>query len=73
MIVAGERWRAVASEKLPVVEEMIRRATGMKHLLEAGLACQCSVIEECFLEGCRPRAGSTKRKTPLPIAGVGSV
>ena len=67
-----ERWRAIASEKLPVIQEMIQRATGMKHLLESGLACQCTVIEECFLEGCRPRTSTGKRKTPLPIAGAGA-
>jgi MerR family redox-sensitive transcriptional activator SoxR len=65
-----ERWRAIATEKLPVIEEMIRRASGMKHLLEAGLACRCSVIEECFLDGCEPdsaRGGPQKRRTALPI------
>jgi len=66
-----DRWRAIAAEKLPVIEEMIRRAHGMKHLLESGLACRCSAIEECFLDGCRPTARAGKTHIPLPIVGAG--
>ena len=47
-----ERWRTLAQEKLPAIDELIRRATAMKRLLEAGLNCHCLTIEQCFLEDC---------------------
>jgi MerR family transcriptional regulator, redox-sensitive transcriptional activator SoxR len=45
----SERWRALASEKLPEVEALIRRAFGMKRLLEWGLRCDCLRLEDCAL------------------------
>ena len=63
------RWRAIAEAKLPVIDEMIRRAQGMKHLLEAGLRCECQEIEECFLDGCKPgpEPAQARAGTALPI------
>ena len=62
-----ERWRSIAKEKLPVIDEMIRRAHGMKHLLETGLQCRCTAIEECFLDGCEPGPEPRARRSQLPI------
>jgi MerR family transcriptional regulator, redox-sensitive transcriptional activator SoxR len=45
----SERWRELASEKLPEVEALIRRAFGMKRLLEWGLRCDCLRLEDCVL------------------------
>jgi MerR family transcriptional regulator, redox-sensitive transcriptional activator SoxR len=48
----SERWRELAREKLPEVEALIRRAFGMKRLLEWGLRCDCLRIEDCaFVRG----------------------
>jgi len=44
----SERWRSLAREKLPEVEATIKRALGTKRLLEQGLRCECSRIEDCF-------------------------
>lgn len=59
------RWQSIAEEKLPVVDEMIRRARGMKHLLEQGLQCRCQAIEECFLDGCTPPRQKGSRGLPI--------
>lgn len=49
----SERWRALAAEKLPAVEDLIFRAQAMKRLLETGLRCECIRIEDCFSDdGC---------------------
>ena len=63
-----ERWRALAAEKLPAIDALINRALAMKHLLLAGLRCQCTRIEECFLEGCEPGPRSTARSLPIIAA-----
>jgi MerR family redox-sensitive transcriptional activator SoxR len=41
------RWRSLAQRKLPEVEALIARASGMKRLLEEGLECDCLSLEEC--------------------------
>ena len=43
------RWRSLAHRKLPEVEALIARASGMKRLLEEGLECECLSLEECEL------------------------
>ena len=43
------RWRSLAQQKLPEVEALIARASGMKRLLEEGLECECLSLEECGL------------------------
>lgn len=48
----SERWRELASKKLPEVEALIRRALGMKRLLERGLRCDCLRLEDCALVRC---------------------
>ena len=45
----SERWRELATEKLPQVEALIERAIGMKRLLEQGLGRGCLRIEDCVL------------------------
>ena len=47
----SERWRLLAEEKLPEVEALVERASGMKNLLERGLRCECLRLEECELVG----------------------
>ena len=46
---ASDRWRKLAQEKLKDVEELIRRATAMKALLEEGIRCNCRSLNECSL------------------------
>ena len=45
----SERWRVLATEKLPEVEALVERAAGMKRLLERGLSCECLRLEDCEL------------------------
>jgi MerR family transcriptional regulator, redox-sensitive transcriptional activator SoxR len=45
----SERWRVLASEKLPEVEALVDRALGIKRLLERGLRCECLRLEDCDL------------------------
>ncbi len=47
----SERWRVLAREKLPEVEALVKRALGMKNLLERGLRCECLRLEDCALIG----------------------
>jgi MerR family redox-sensitive transcriptional activator SoxR len=59
-----ERWRALAREKLPEIDEQIRRALALRRMLQAGMRCQCVRIEDCFLDDCsQPPPG----KVALPI------
>lgn len=45
---ASERWHALAQAKLAEVDALIRRAQGMKRLLEESLLqCRCLTFEEC--------------------------
>lgn len=43
----SERWANLAAEKLPEIDELIRRAKAMKALLEEGIHCGCTCLEEC--------------------------
>jgi MerR family redox-sensitive transcriptional activator SoxR len=64
-----ERWRALAREKLPEIDDQIRRALALKRMLQAGMRCECLRIEDCFLEDCsRPAAG----RRALPIVSRGA-
>lgn len=45
----SERWAELAREKLPEVEELIRRAGVMKQLLREGIRCGCASLRECSL------------------------
>jgi MerR family transcriptional regulator, redox-sensitive transcriptional activator SoxR len=47
----SERWRLLAEEKLPEVEALVKRAMGMRALLERGLRCECLRLEDCDLIG----------------------
>jgi MerR family redox-sensitive transcriptional activator SoxR len=45
---ASQRWHALAQEKLAEVDAWIKRAQGMKRLLEECLLqCRCLTLEEC--------------------------
>lgn len=43
----SERWRVLASEKLPEIEALVERALSMKQLLERGLRCECLRLKDC--------------------------
>lgn len=45
----SERWRQLAADKLGQLEIQIDRALAMKRLLERGLRCECSSLEDCTL------------------------
>ena len=45
----SERWAELARDKLPEVDELIRRARDMKKLLEEGIRCGCRSFRECTL------------------------
>lgn len=42
------RWQSLARQKLVEVDTLIERAHGMKRLLEQGLQCGCTNIDECI-------------------------
>ncbi len=69
---APPRWRALAARKLPVIDDLIRRATAMKKLLHTGLTCDCVRIEDCFIDDC---SGSLRGAAPvrgaLPVLEAG--
>jgi MerR family transcriptional regulator, redox-sensitive transcriptional activator SoxR len=47
----SECWRLLAEEKLPEVEALVKRALGMRAVLERGLRCECLRLEDCDLIG----------------------
>ena len=55
----SERWANLAVEKLPEIEELIRRAKAMKALLQEGIRCGCTSLEECTVieSAVTPRRG----------------
>ena len=59
-----ERWAEMAKKKLPELDELMRRAASMKRLLQAGLACGCRRIEDCFLEDCAAEAELPDQAVP---------
>ena len=44
----SERWQSLAATKLTEIEATLDHLLRMKHLLEAGLRCECVEIEQCF-------------------------
>ncbi len=46
----SEVWRALASDKLPEVEQTLAEAQTMKKILEAGLRCECLSLEDCLAD-----------------------
>jgi MerR family redox-sensitive transcriptional activator SoxR len=50
----GERWRALAHDKLAELDALIGRARRMRSAIEAGLACGCLRVDDCI--ACDPRA-----------------
>jgi MerR family redox-sensitive transcriptional activator SoxR len=46
---AHERLRQLALRKLPEIDELIHRATAVKHLLEICSTCECETIADCRL------------------------
>ena len=45
----SERWAELAREKVTELDDLIRRTRAMKGLLEEGLRCRCSCLDECSL------------------------
>lgn len=46
---AYERIRQLAIRKLPEIDQLIERATAVRHLLDVCSTCQCASIEDCLL------------------------
>ncbi len=46
-VVAAERWRTLASEKLVEVDGLLAQLREMRALLKEALRCQCSGLDEC--------------------------
>ena len=44
----SERWQVLARHKLTEVDALIRKARGMRRILENGLDCSCSNLEDCI-------------------------
>jgi MerR family redox-sensitive transcriptional activator SoxR len=44
---AGERWQALASQKLKEVDKLIAQLREMRFLLEEALRCECASLDEC--------------------------
>lgn len=44
----SERWQALAHQKLAEVDALMRKVQGMKMILENGLNCSCTNLEECI-------------------------
>ena len=42
------RWQSLAMQKLAEVETLIHRAQDMKRMLELGLQCSCSDLDQCM-------------------------
>ena len=42
------RWQSLAQQKLAEVDMLIQRAQGMRQMLEQGLQCGCSDLEQCI-------------------------
>ena len=41
-------WQALAKQKLAEVDALIQRAQSMRRMLEQGLDCSCSDLEQCI-------------------------
>jgi MerR family redox-sensitive transcriptional activator SoxR len=46
---AHERLRQLAIHKLPAIDELIERATAVRHLLDICSTCECASIADCRL------------------------
>lgn len=44
----SERWQSLAQQKLAEVDVLLRKAHGMKMILENGLNCSCADLDECI-------------------------
>jgi MerR family redox-sensitive transcriptional activator SoxR len=44
----GERWQALAHDKLRELDALIARATRMRGAIQAGLACGCVSVDDCM-------------------------
>ncbi len=44
----SQRWQTLAHHKLIQVDALINRAHGMRQLLEQGLRCGCTDLEDCI-------------------------
>ena len=69
----GARWRKLAEQKLPEIEQLIARAITMKRVLERGAQCECVCFEDCELgefTNLEASGGpSTDRKTSADAVG----
>ena len=54
----SERWQTLAQHKLAEVDALMRKVQGMKMILQNGLNCSCSNLEDCIDCIIRAEAGS---------------
>jgi MerR family redox-sensitive transcriptional activator SoxR len=54
----SERWQTLAQHKLTEVDTLMRKVQGMKMILQNGLNCSCSNLEDCIDCIIRAEAGS---------------
>ncbi len=65
------RWRILAQRKLLEVDALIERASAMKRLLKAGLACGCLNYEDCMLiEEIERDDAARANPSPVPVRGM---
>jgi MerR family transcriptional regulator, redox-sensitive transcriptional activator SoxR len=65
----GERWQALAHEKMRELDALIARATQMRRAIEAGLACGCVSVDDCMAG--EPASGNARdgvaARGPSPV------
>jgi MerR family redox-sensitive transcriptional activator SoxR len=66
------QWRELASRKLKVVNELLRRASSMKSLLEKGLRCDCVSVHDCLLYDCNPPLTLSRRRSTAASEATGT-
>ena len=62
------RWRALATRKLPEVEQAIERAQRMKWLLESSFQCRCVQLADCERYLSEARRRRLRKPPPRPSA-----
>jgi MerR family transcriptional regulator, redox-sensitive transcriptional activator SoxR len=52
----AERWALLAQSKLRELDELVLRATRMRHAIQLGLGCGCVRWEDCVISGAAAKA-----------------
>lgn len=56
----SKRWKKLAKEKLPEIEQIVQRTLALKFLIEAGMDCNCEDVALCI---------NSKGKACHPVTG----